>query len=298
MNQSRNVKWRRPTGNGYRQTGLAILAALAISIPGLGLGAAVIYSGHSARASAAAAAEDRLHAHEVLLASAALPMVDEALAGLGRQAFVTSCATCHGRDGQGVPGLGKALTDSWFVASLDDETLSEFLAIGRTVDHPLNTTRMPMPAKGGNDDLNDDDLRAIVAYMRGLQDPRRMPELGELVIVNIPPSADEMAKALAAAGGDEELAEWIASGSKLFAGSCSACHGKDARGVQGSGKTLVNNPFCDNLDDEELLAFIKRGRDPGDPANTTGVGMPAKGGNPALDDDDILDIIAYLRSLG
>jgi cytochrome c5 len=25
--------------------------------------------------------------------------------------------------------------------------------------------------------------------------------------------------------------------------------------------------------------------------------MPAKGGNPALSDDDILDVIAYLRSL-
>ena len=29
----------------------------------------------------------------------------------------------------------------------------------------------------------------------------------------------------------------------------------------------------------------------------SGVGMPAKGGNPALSDDDILDIIDYLRSL-
>jgi disulfide bond formation protein DsbB len=53
----------------------------------------------------------------------------------------------------------------------------------------------------------------------------------------------------------------------------------------------------DGLSDTELVEFIKVGRDPGDPANTTGIGMPAKGGNPSLDDDDILAILAYIGSL-
>jgi disulfide bond formation protein DsbB len=34
-----------------------------------------------------------------------------------------------------------------------------------------------------------------------------------------------------------------------------------------------------------------------DPLNTTGIDMPGKGGNPALTDDNILAIIAYLRTL-
>ena len=102
---------------------------------------------------------------------------------------------------------------------------------------------------------------------------------------------------MAAAGGDEELAEYIASGMKLYASSCIACHGAGGVGMKGNGKALVNNEFIRGLNDDDLLAFIKRGRDPSDPKNTTGVGMPAKGGNPALSEDDLLDIICYLRTL-
>ena len=50
-------------------------------------------------------------------------------------------------------------------------------------------------------------------------------------------------------------------------------------------------------DDDALLAFIKQGRSPSDPKNTTGIQMPPKGGNPAMSDDDILDVIAYLRTM-
>ena len=87
-----------------------------------------------------------------------------------------------------------------------------------------------------------------------------------------------------------------AQGEELYA-SCQACHGPDARGVTGLGKTLVGSPFVDSKTDAELVAFIKVGRGTDDPENTTGVGMPAKGGNPALTDDDLLAIVNYIRSL-
>ena len=80
-------------------------------------------------------------------------------------------------------------------------------------------------------------------------------------------------------------------------GTCSACHGRDARGLPKLGKDLVHSDFCRKLDDDALLAFVKRGRDPSDPLNTTQVAMPPKGGNPALSDDDLLDVISYVRSL-
>jgi len=112
-----------------------------------------------------------------------------------------------------------------------------------------------------------------------------------------PVTQAEKDAALAAAGGDAELAEFIASGTKLYAGTCIACHGPQGTGVKGNGKALARNTFVGSLDDDALLAFIKKGRDPGDPKNTTGIGMPAKGGNPALSDDDLLDIIAYIRTL-
>lgn len=78
---------------------------------------------------------------------------------------------------------------------------------------------------------------------------------------------------------------------------CSACHGPDGRGLPNLGKDLVASDFVHSLTDEELLNFVKTGRPMWDPLNTTGIDMPPKGGNPAFSDDDILAIIAYLRSL-
>ena len=68
-------------------------------------------------------------------------------------------------------------------------------------------------------------------------------------------------------------------------------------GVQGLGKDMTTSTFIKDLDDAQLLEFIKKGRDASDPLNTTGVAMPPKGGNPALDDAKLMDIIAYIRTL-
>lgn len=291
-------EWTPEPGSALGTTLKAMLAAVAVSAAIMLPGAWFALAGETERRERRVAEAERRGAHARLVAAPALEPLPVERTAHGRDLFVSACVACHGAAGTGVEGLGKDLTRSWFVAGLDDAALRDFLRDGREANDPENTTKMPMPPRGGRADLTDDDLADIALYLRGLQDPRRLPALPAVAAVAPPPpSEDEMAAALAAAGGDEELAEWIASGSKLFASSCAACHGKDAKGLAGNGKSLVNSEFCDSLDDDSLLAFIKRGRDPGDPANTTGVGMPAKGGNPALSDDDILDIIAYLRSL-
>ncbi|MCS7041030.1 MAG: cytochrome c, partial [Caldilineales bacterium] len=86
-------------------------------------------------------------------------------------------------------------------------------------------------------------------------------------------------------------------GEQLFVVTCAACHGPKGEGVQGLGKDMTTSPFIASQTDEQLLEFIKKGRDTSDPANTTGVAMPPKGGNPALTDEQLLDIIAYMRTL-
>ena len=88
-----------------------------------------------------------------------------------------------------------------------------------------------------------------------------------------------------------------AKGQTLFVGTCSACHGPDATGVVGLGKDLTTSVFVADLTDTELLQFVQTGRPASDPANTVGVDMPPRGGNPALTDADITDIIALLRSI-
>lgn len=94
-------------------------------------------------------------------------------------------------------------------------------------------------------------------------------------------------------GGGGDAAE----GATLYAATCVACHGPDAKGVPNLGKDLTTSEFVTSTNDADLVEFIKTGRDASDPANTTGVAMPPKGGNPALTDEQILSIVAHLRTL-
>ncbi len=88
-----------------------------------------------------------------------------------------------------------------------------------------------------------------------------------------------------------------AAGEEIYSSTCAACHGADATGIDGLGKNLHNNAFVNGLSDAELLDFLEEGRLADHPDNETGVAMPPKGGNPSLDDDDLLDVVAYLRTL-
>lgn len=88
-----------------------------------------------------------------------------------------------------------------------------------------------------------------------------------------------------------------ARGQTLFMNTCIACHAPGAEGFPGLGKNLATSQFVAGASDADLVAFIKTGRDVSDPLNTTGVAMPPKGGNPALDDQALFDIVAYLRTL-
>ena len=113
-----------------------------------------------------------------------------------------------------------------------------------------------------------------------------------------------MALLLVACGGGDDSADEPAKasgnatvGEPLFQATCSACHGPDAKGLPALGKDLTASEFFQDSSDEELLAFIKIGRDANDPLNTTGVAMLPKGGNPALTDEDILNIVAHIRTI-
>jgi len=89
----------------------------------------------------------------------------------------------------------------------------------------------------------------------------------------------------------------VAEGKALFEGTCASCHGADARGLPGLGKDMTVSRFIATTPDDELLQFIKRGRPPGDPMNTTGVDMPPRGGNPTLNDAKLKKIIAFIRAI-
>jgi len=113
-------------------------------------------------------------------------------------------------------------------------------------------------------------------------------------------AAGVLALSLAACGGGaatDAPSGDAARGQTLFMGTCSACHGPDAKGVAGLGKDLTTSTFVAGKSDAELVEFVKTGRPTGDPLNTTGVDMPPRGGNPALSDTDLADIVAYIRTI-
>lgn len=278
-------------GSGLRECGIAalwaVLTAAVIAAPG-GIS---IFTDLRNKERARLAAIEAAQAYERIVAAPAAASLPLEQAAHGRDLFATTCVACHGPTGTGVTGLGKNLCESDFVAATSDADLVQFIITGRATANP------PMPPRAGRPELTDADIADLVIYLRGLQDARRMPELPEMVVAKVEVTADDKAKALEAAGGDEELAGWIASGKKIYATTCIACHGPDGTGVKGNGKPLTTSEFVASLNDDELLAFILKGRDPSDPKNTTGVGMPPRGGNPALSEDDLLDVISYLRSL-
>jgi mono/diheme cytochrome c family protein len=95
-----------------------------------------------------------------------------------------------------------------------------------------------------------------------------------------------------AAGSDDADA---AKGQMLYAQSCTTCHGTNLQGMPHQGVSLRDNKFVAATNDRNLVAFLKLGRRPADSGNKTGLLMPPRGGNPSLDDDGLLHIVAYLR---
>lgn len=99
------------------------------------------------------------------------------------------------------------------------------------------------------------------------------------------------------AGGGTELVGDAANGATIYSTSCASCHAPDATGIDGLGKPLVGSELVMTSSETELAEFIKVGRPSSDPENTTGIDMPAKGGNPSLTDQDLHDVAAYLQGL-
>ena len=87
------------------------------------------------------------------------------------------------------------------------------------------------------------------------------------------------------------------NGEALFNTTCFACHGIDATGLPGQGKDLTTSGFTRGLTDAQFVDFVKIGRDITDPLNTSGSDMPPYGGNPTFTEQDLFDIVAYIRTL-
>ncbi len=111
------------------------------------------------------------------------------------------------------------------------------------------------------------------------------------------PGGGHDATAAAPAAAEAKPKGDAAQGKKIARETCASCHGMDMRGMPRNGLNLVTSEFVASRSDEEMVQYLVVGRQPFDPANTTGVAMPPRGGNPLLTNERLLDVVAYLREI-
>jgi len=92
----------------------------------------------------------------------------------------------------------------------------------------------------------------------------------------------------------ESATQPTGASSDLYNVHCVACHGADAKGVQGLGLNLVESQLVASSSEEELAAFLKAGRAADSPDSVSKVPMP---GFAWMSDDDLAEITGYLKKL-
>ena len=178
-----------------------------------------------------------------------------ALAG-GEAAFGDNCAPCHGRGAQGAFGYPNLRDDSWLWG---DGTLA---AIHKTILHGIRS--------------GDPDTQT-----------NQMPAFGRTGVLNEPQIADvaEFTLSLSGKADDKEADE---RGAKIFATTCTPCHGADGKGNPKLGApNLTDELWLYAGDKQTIMADIRNGRGGVMPAWIT-----------RLDPETIKELAIYVHSLG
>lgn len=98
------------------------------------------------------------------LSAASLLPIAPAMAD-GSDVFRANCVSCHGKNGQGTPGLAPALKGDAFVTGNEADVIAT-VKNGRTGDQKkYKDLPIAMPAWGGK--LSDADIKAVVDFIRG-----------------------------------------------------------------------------------------------------------------------------------
>lgn len=100
----------------------------------------------------------------VLLATSASFATEVTMAADGSATFDATCSACHGSSGEGTKGLAPALKGDAFVLKGKVADIEDTIQNGRSgAKKKYTDIPMDMPAWH----LDDADLKAVVAYIRG-----------------------------------------------------------------------------------------------------------------------------------
>lgn len=187
---------------------------------------------------------------------------DSATIAEGERLFVQICKACHQADAIGKPGLAPSLTNKEFLSISSDKFIETTIRDGR-----IGTGMPPFSFLGRA------KVQAITAYLRSYAVlPDRSVEVSDL------PDAH----------GDPRL------GKQWFDYICSTCHGVKGDGyiAGGTGTAIGSIGFLNKVSDGYIRTTIKEGR-----SNTRMLGFQGAAGIANLTNEEIDDIIVYLRSL-
>jgi cytochrome c oxidase cbb3-type subunit 3 len=181
---------------------------------------------------------------------------------LGEDLYNQNCAMCHQADAIGQPGLAPSLTNPELLSIASDTFFEATIRDGR------EDTGMPPFAH-----LGRSNVRAIVAFLRSHEK-----------IPNRSASVDAQPEA----HGDPRLGE------QWYNYICSTCHGVDGDGYDagGTGTAIGTAGFLNKVSDGFIRETIKYGR-----SNTRMLGFQGPEGMANLTNQEVEDIIVYLRTL-
>lgn len=180
----------------------------------------------------------------------------------GEKLYVQNCSVCHQADAIGKPGFAPSLANPEFLSISSDKFLVTTIRDGRA------GTGMPPFSH-----LGREDIKSIVAYLRTHQTlPDRSAE------VNAQPESH----------GDPRL------GKQWFNDICATCHGFKGDGyvAGGTGTAIGLRGFLSKVSDGFIRVTVEEGR-----SNTRMLGFKGADGLANLSDQEIDDVIAYMRSL-
>jgi cytochrome c5 len=211
----------------------------------------------------------------------------------GQQVYGQVCKTCHDTGLAGAPKFGDKAAWSARIAS-GQATLDAHAIAG------YQGKAGAMPAKGGNADLTDDEVRRAVAWMANAAGATwKEPAMAAVAATAaaatpaVSPAVSPVATASAAAApttapaAAAPAAAGKADGKKIFDGTCTVCHGAGIAGAPKVGDKALWAPRIAQgipvLYTHAIAGFTGKG----------GV-MPPKGGNLALSDADVKAAVDYM----
>jgi cytochrome c5 len=218
----------------------------------------------------------------VVIAEASAPKGTQS----GEQVYGTVCKTCHEAGLAGAPKFGDKA--AWAKVVAQGDKLS--------FEHAINGFKA-MPAKGGNSDLTDDEVKRAVAFMANkaganwtapaVTATAAAPAAGPVATAAAATPATTAAAAPAVGAAPSAASAAVATGSadgkKTYEATCIVCHGAGIAGAPKFGDKAAWAPR------------IKTGTDALMNAALHGKGaMPPKGGNTTLSDADVKAAVTYM----